>query len=118
MELGLKGRRVLITGGSQGIGYSVAEGFLEEGCSVVIASKSEERLRSAMERLSKYGRERVRGEAIDLSLPGAARHWPMPTARRTFSSTTLALSRQEISLRLTKSAGARRGTSRCSATSI
>jgi NAD(P)-dependent dehydrogenase (short-subunit alcohol dehydrogenase family) len=72
MELGLKGRRVLITGGSQGIGYGVAEGFLEEGCSVVIASKNEERLRSAMERLSKYGQGRVRGKAIDLSLPGAA----------------------------------------------
>ena len=42
MELGLKGRRALITGGSQGIGYAVAEGFLEEGCSVVIASKNEE----------------------------------------------------------------------------
>ena len=72
MELGLKGRRVLITGGSQGIGYGVAEGFLEEGCSVVIASKNEERLRSAVESLSKYGRDKVRGKAIDLSLPGAA----------------------------------------------
>jgi NAD(P)-dependent dehydrogenase (short-subunit alcohol dehydrogenase family) len=72
MELGLKGRRVLITGGSQGIGYSVAEGFLDEGCSVVIVSKNEERLRSAVERLSKYGRDRVCGKAMDLSLPGAA----------------------------------------------
>src|SRR5690349_16475796 len=70
MELGLKGRSVLITGGSQGIGYAVAEGFLEEGCSVVIASQNEERLQSAVERLSKHGP--VRGKAIDLSLPGAA----------------------------------------------
>src|SRR6476620_8787031 len=72
MELGLKGRRALITGGSQGIGYSVAEGFLEEGCSVVIVSKNEERLRSAIESLSKHGRDRVGSKAIDLSLPGAA----------------------------------------------
>lgn len=72
MELGLKGRRVLITGGSQGIGYTVAEGFLEEGCSVVIVSKSEERLRSAVESLSKHGRDRIQGKAMDLSLPGAA----------------------------------------------
>src|SRR6476620_9999762 len=72
MELGWKGRRVLIPGGWQGIGYGVAEGFLEEGCSVVIASKNEERLRSAVESLSKYGRDKVRGKAIDLSLPGAA----------------------------------------------
>jgi 3-oxoacyl-[acyl-carrier protein] reductase len=72
MELGLKGRRALITGGSQGIGYAVAEGFLEEGCSVVIASQNEERLRSAVERLSKYGRDKVSAKAIDLSRPGAA----------------------------------------------
>jgi NAD(P)-dependent dehydrogenase (short-subunit alcohol dehydrogenase family) len=73
MELGLKGRRVLITGGSQGIGYTVAEGFLDEGCSVVIVSKNEGRLRSAIESLSKkWGRDRVSGKAIDLSLSGAA----------------------------------------------
>ena len=40
MELNLRGRRVLVTGGSQGIGYAVAEGFLEEGCSVVYSSAS------------------------------------------------------------------------------
>ena len=55
MELKLQGRRVLVTGGSQGIGYAVADGFLEEGCSVVIVAKNELRLQSAVERLSKYG---------------------------------------------------------------
>ena len=32
MDLRLKGRRVLVTGGSQGIGFAVAKGFIEEGC--------------------------------------------------------------------------------------
>ena len=118
MELGLKGRRVLITGGSQGIGYGVAEGFLEEGCSVVIASKNEERLRSAMERLSKYGQGRVRGKAIDLSLPGAA-----ATLADAYSDTDILInnagrSRPAISLKLTKRGGAKPGISRCSAISI
>jgi len=72
MELKLQGRRVLVTGGSQGIGYAVAEGFLEEGCSVVIVAKNESRLRSAVERLSKHGADRISGKAMDLSSPGAA----------------------------------------------
>ena len=46
MDLGLTGRRVLVTGGSQGIGYAVAKGFIAEGCHVVIAARNEERLRA------------------------------------------------------------------------
>ncbi|HVD74709.1 MAG TPA: SDR family NAD(P)-dependent oxidoreductase, partial [Xanthobacteraceae bacterium] len=44
MDLGLKDRRVLITGGSQGIGKAIARGFLAEGARVVIVSRDQERL--------------------------------------------------------------------------
>jgi NAD(P)-dependent dehydrogenase (short-subunit alcohol dehydrogenase family) len=71
MELGLKGRRVLVTGGSQGIGYAVAKGFLDEGCDVVIVARNEERLHGAVERLGQGGGQ-VRGKAIDLARSGAA----------------------------------------------
>jgi 3-oxoacyl-[acyl-carrier protein] reductase len=72
MDLGLKGRRVLVTGGSQGIGYAVAKGFIEEGCTVVIAARNEERLRTAVGRLSQAGGCRICAKAIDLARPGAA----------------------------------------------
>jgi NAD(P)-dependent dehydrogenase (short-subunit alcohol dehydrogenase family) len=72
MDLGLKGRRVLVTGGSQGIGYAVAKGFLEEGCDVVIAARNEDRLRAAVERLSQVDGGRIRAKAIDLARAGAA----------------------------------------------
>jgi 3-oxoacyl-[acyl-carrier protein] reductase len=72
MDLGLKGRRVLVTGGSQGIGYAVAKGFIDEGCKVVIAARNEERLRAAVERLAPVGDSRIEAKAIDLARPGAA----------------------------------------------
>ena len=72
MDLGLKGRRVLVTGGSQGIGYAVAKGFIEEGCSVVIVARNEERLRTAVDRLSQTDASRIQAKAIDLTRSGAA----------------------------------------------
>jgi 3-oxoacyl-[acyl-carrier protein] reductase len=72
MDLGLAGRRVLITGGSQGIGYAVAGGFLAEGCKVVIAARNQGRLDQAVADLSKTGHGSVEGYAIDLSKHGAA----------------------------------------------
>jgi 3-oxoacyl-[acyl-carrier protein] reductase len=72
MDLGLGGRRVLVTGGSLGIGYAVAKAFLDEGCEVVIAARNEERLKSAADRLAQSGGSRIRTKAIDLARAGAA----------------------------------------------
>ena len=40
MKLGLKGKRVLVTGSSKGIGYAIAERFLLERAKVYITSRS------------------------------------------------------------------------------
>ena len=55
MELGLKGRVVLITGGSKGIGLACARAFVAEGGRVAIASRSQQNLDSAREELAKEG---------------------------------------------------------------
>lgn len=47
----LKGKRVLITGGTSGIGYAIADKFLSEGASVVITGRNNERLDEAVKKL-------------------------------------------------------------------
>lgn len=47
MDLGLEGKKVLITGGSKGIGLACARAFVAEGARVALVSRSEENLKKA-----------------------------------------------------------------------
>ena len=47
MELGLRGRKALITGASRGIGRACAEVLAEEGCDVVLVSRTAADLEAA-----------------------------------------------------------------------
>jgi 3-oxoacyl-[acyl-carrier protein] reductase len=58
MDTGLKGRTVLITASSKGIGKAVAELFAAEGCSLAISSRSKENLLAASKEIKgKYNIE-------------------------------------------------------------
>jgi len=60
MNLGLYNRKFVVTGASRGIGYSIANQFLEEGASVCLVSRDILVLESAADRLiRKHGRDRV-----------------------------------------------------------
>jgi NAD(P)-dependent dehydrogenase (short-subunit alcohol dehydrogenase family) len=51
MDLGLTGRRALVTGGSKGIGYAIADELLAEGASVAICSRTGDELKRAADEL-------------------------------------------------------------------
>lgn len=67
MDLGMKGKAALVTGGSKGIGYACAEALLAEGARVAIVSRSQDNLNRALERLPG-----VVGHAADVSVEHAA----------------------------------------------
>jgi len=67
MELNLKGRTALITGGSRGIGFGAAERLAAEGCNLHLASRSAENLETARKKITDAYRVNVTTHALDLS---------------------------------------------------
>lgn len=55
IDLGIKGKKVIVTAASKGIGFATAKRFLEEGASVIISANNENNLRRAYEELKKIG---------------------------------------------------------------
>jgi len=75
MDLKLRGKRVLITGASKGIGAAAAEVFAEEGCDLHIAARNLDALNAVAERLRRAHAVRVTAHAVDLRAgPDLARH--------------------------------------------
>src|SRR2546426_10921155 len=51
MELGLKGRNAVVTGGSRGIGKSIARGLANEGVNVVLLARGRDALERTAEEI-------------------------------------------------------------------
>ncbi len=72
MDLGLKGKRALITGASQGIGRACAESLAKEGCHLDLVARNRETLEAVGKALTRtYGVE-ISTQAVDLTQRGAA----------------------------------------------
>ena len=67
MNLGLKDRVAIVTGGNRGIGYAVSAELLKEGAHVVVASLDPARNAEAIENLKSISNTRVIGIPTDLN---------------------------------------------------
>ena len=67
MDLGLRGRKALVTGASRGIGRACAEVLAAEGCDVVIVSRTQADLDAAKDKILGASNVSVRTYAMDLS---------------------------------------------------
>jgi NAD(P)-dependent dehydrogenase (short-subunit alcohol dehydrogenase family) len=69
MDLHLRGKRVLITGASKGIGAAAAEAFAEEGCHLRLAARSGDQLKALCERLRSKHQIDATAHVTDLRKP-------------------------------------------------
>ncbi len=65
MDLGLNGKRAIVTGGSKGIGKAVARALADEGCDVVVAARTLDVLEDAAHELAAATGRRVVPIVVD-----------------------------------------------------
>ena len=80
MDLGLAGRKAIVTGGGRGIGRWITRTLLEEGCDVAICGRTPESIASTVEEFSSLGT--ILGDTVDVTDGEAFPAWVDSAAQR------------------------------------
>ena len=75
MDLGLAGKKALITGSTKGLGRAIAETLIAEGASVAICSRTQDDVDAAVAELSAGASGTVFGAVCDAADSAAVRNW-------------------------------------------
>jgi 3-oxoacyl-[acyl-carrier protein] reductase len=79
MDLGLAGKRAIVTGGTRGIGRRIVELLVAEGCHVGFCARDKEQVDATAAALSGSG-PKVIGGTVDVTDDEALRRWVAETA--------------------------------------
>jgi NAD(P)-dependent dehydrogenase (short-subunit alcohol dehydrogenase family) len=74
MNLGLSGKRAIVTGGTRGIGLRIAETLAGEGCAVAICARNATAVEETVAALERRG-VRATGAAVDVADTAGLRDW-------------------------------------------
>jgi 3-oxoacyl-[acyl-carrier protein] reductase len=80
MDIGLKGKKVILTGGSRGLGRAALELFAVEGADVAFFSRNAQQVAEAVASLRRHGGG-VFGEPLDMSDTAAYKGWLVRAAQ-------------------------------------
>ena len=74
MDLRLKGKRAIVTGGTRGIGRAIADTLADEGCDVAICARDTNQISEAVNALKSKGVSAF-GGTVDITDGDALREW-------------------------------------------
>jgi NAD(P)-dependent dehydrogenase (short-subunit alcohol dehydrogenase family) len=74
VDLGLQGKKALVTGGSRGIGRAIVELLVDEGCSVAFCARGADGVQEAVASLRQRGTEPI-AAAVDVGDAEAYKSW-------------------------------------------
>ena len=74
MDLGLKGKKAIVTGGTRGIGRAIVERLAVEGCDVALCARNADEVAAAVEAVQKSGSICV-GNSVDVTHAGDLNSW-------------------------------------------